>query len=131
MRTLKLTRPPTTGADVRMLQKLLGVPVTGRYDQASANAVYRKKLWFGYQTPDHSAGDKLVGYLNGTLTPTPAMMKRAVAYRHKVNGSRQEAEQEADPRRQARRARSGRACFRGLRDAPAPRSDRAGALPAP
>ena len=83
MRTLKLTRPPTTGADVRMLQKLLGVPVTGRYDQASANAVYRKKLWFGYQTPDHSAGDKLVAYLNGTLTPTPAMMKRAVAYRQR------------------------------------------------
>ncbi len=87
MRTLKVTRPPTTGADVRMLQKLLGVPVTGRYDQGSANAVYRKKLWFGYQTPDHSAGDKLLAYLNGTLKPTPAMMKRAVAYRHKINGS--------------------------------------------
>jgi hypothetical protein len=67
-----------------MLQKLLGMPTTGRYDQAAANAVYRKKLWLGYQTPDHSAGDKLVGYLNGTLKPTPGMVKRATAYRKHI-----------------------------------------------
>ena len=85
MRVLKVTQPPTQGADVRMLQKLLGVPVTGRYDQGSANAVYRKKLWLGYQTPDHSAGDKLIAYLNGTLKPTPAMVKRATAYRKHMN----------------------------------------------
>lgn len=84
MRTLKVTQPPIQGADVRMLQKLLGVPVTGRYDQASANAVYRKKLWLGYQSPDHSAGDKLVEFLNGTRKPTPAMVKRAAAYRNRI-----------------------------------------------
>jgi len=85
VRVLKVTHPPAQGTDVRKLQKLLGVPVTGRYDQASANAVYRKKLWLGYQTPDHSAGDKLVAYLNGTLKPTPGMVKRATAYRKHMN----------------------------------------------
>lgn len=88
MRVLKVTHPPAQGPDVRKLQKLLGVPVTGRYDQGSANAVYRKKLWLGYQTPDHSAGDKLVGYLNGTLKPTPAMVKRATAYRKHINNQK-------------------------------------------
>lgn len=97
MRVLKVTHPPTQGADVRMLQKLLGMQVTGRYDQASANAVYRKKLWLGYQTPDHSAGDKLVAYLEGKLTPTPAMMKRAVAYRHKINGSGKQPNRKPTP----------------------------------
>jgi hypothetical protein len=87
VRVLQLTHPPAQGADVRMLQKLLGVPVTGRYDQASANAVYRKKLSLGYQTPDHAAGDQLVAYLNGTLKPTPGMLKRAAAYRSRINGS--------------------------------------------
>jgi hypothetical protein len=97
VRVLKVTHPPTQGADVRMLQKLLGMPVTGRYDQASANAVYRKKLWLGYQTPDHSAGDKLVAYLEGKLAPTPAMMKRAVAYRHKINGSGKQPNRKPTP----------------------------------
>ena len=120
MRTLKLTRPPTTGADVRMLQKLLGVPVTGRYDQASANAVYRKKLWFGYQTPDHSAGDKFGRRIQRDADPTPAMMKRAVAYRHKVNGSGKKPNRKPTPPTSAPHTK--RACvLPRLRDAPAPR----------
>ena len=60
MRTLQLTHPPEHGEDVRVLQQLLGVPVTGEYDEVAANAVYRKKLELGYLTPDHAAGDLLV-----------------------------------------------------------------------
>lgn len=81
MRTLQLTQPPEHGDDVRMLQHLLHVPESGTYDQATANAVYRKKLELGYQTPDHNAGDVLSGYLNGKKRPTAAMVKRAAAYR--------------------------------------------------
>ena len=76
-----MTHPPEHGDDVRMLQKLLGIPATGIYDQAAANAVYRKKLQLGYQTPDHAAGDLLVAYLKGAKKPTPAMQRRAAAYR--------------------------------------------------
>lgn len=84
MRTLHLTSPPEHGDDVRALQQLLGMPVTGEYDEAAANAVYRKKLELGYQTPDHNAGDLLVSYLKGSKRPTPAMVKRAAAYRAKM-----------------------------------------------
>lgn len=85
MRTLQVTHPPEHGEDVRMLQQLLGMPVTGQYDEAAANAVYRKKLELGYMTPDHNAGDLLVSYLKGTKRPTPAMVKRAQVYRRKLS----------------------------------------------
>jgi hypothetical protein len=84
VRTLQLTHPPEHGEDVRVLQQLLGMPVTGQYDESAANAVYRKKLELGYLTPDHNAGDLLVSYLKGSKRPTPAMAKRAVAYRGRV-----------------------------------------------
>jgi hypothetical protein len=84
VRVLQLTNPPQHGDDVSLLQKLLGLPVTGRYDQACANAVYRRKLLLGYQVPDHSAGDLLVAYLRGTKKPTAAMVKRAAAYRQRI-----------------------------------------------
>jgi len=84
VRTLHLTSPPEHGDDVRALQRLLGVPVTGEYDEAAANAVYRKKLELGYRTPDHNAGDLLVSYLKGSKRPTPAMVKRAAAYRARM-----------------------------------------------
>ena len=84
MRTLQLTQPPEHGEDVRVLQQLLGMPVTGQYDQSAANAVYRKKLELGYLTPDHNAGDLLVSYLKHTKSPTPAMVKRAAALRGRV-----------------------------------------------
>lgn len=87
MRELQLRHPPEHGDDVRLVQKLLGIPVTGIYDQAAANAVYRKKLQLGYQTPDHAAGDLLVAYLKGAKKPTPAMQKRAAAYRKHASGS--------------------------------------------
>jgi hypothetical protein len=79
-----LTHPPEHGEDVRVLQQLLGMPVTGQYDESAANAVYRKKLELGYATPDHDAGDLLVSYLKGTKRPTPAMVKRAAVHRGKV-----------------------------------------------
>jgi hypothetical protein len=81
VRTLQLRHPPEHGDDVRTLQQLLGLPVTGEYDEAAANAVYRKKLELGYRTPDHAAGDLLVSYLKGTKRPSPAMVQRAVGYR--------------------------------------------------
>ena len=81
VRTLQLRHPPEHGDDVRTLQQLLGLPVTGEYDEAAANAVYRKKLELGYRTPDHAAGDLLVSYLKGTKRPSPAMVQRAAAYR--------------------------------------------------
>jgi hypothetical protein len=70
-----------------MIQQLLGVPVTGRYDHASASAVYRKKLELGFRVPDHSASDLLLTYLLGKQKPTPAMLERAAAYRRRVSGS--------------------------------------------
>jgi cell wall-associated NlpC family hydrolase len=87
VRTLQLTQPPAHGEDVRSLQELLELPVTGNYDQAAANAVYRKKLELGYLTPDHAAGDLLISYLKGTKRPTPAMVKRAAAYRRRISES--------------------------------------------
>lgn len=84
MRQLQLTNPPEHGDDVRALQKLLGLQPTGTYDQACANAVYRRKLLLGYQTPDHSAGDLFVAYVKGAKKPTPAMVKRAAAYRKRI-----------------------------------------------
>jgi hypothetical protein len=84
LRTLQLTHPPEHGDDVRVLQQLLGMPVTGEYDESAANAVYRKKLELGYMTPDHDAGELLVSYLKGTKRPTPAMAKRASVYREKL-----------------------------------------------
>lgn len=89
MRTLQLVQPPEHGDDVRTLQQLLHITENGAYDQATANAVYRKKLELGYQTPDHNAGDLLVSYLKGTKRPTAAMVKRAAAYRASLarNGS--------------------------------------------
>ncbi len=83
-RTLQVTQPPEQGDDVRVLQQLLGVPVTGIYDEASANAVYRKKLELGYQKPDHAAGDLLYDYLRHTKQPTAAMVRRAADYRKQV-----------------------------------------------
>ena len=91
MRTLRLTDPPEHGDDVRAIQQLLGVPVTGRYDEAAANAVYRKKLELGYRIPDHAAGDLLVSYLRGAKRPTPAMVKRAAAYRARMRSSSRRA----------------------------------------
>ena len=87
MRTLQLTHPPEQGEDVRVLQQLLGMPVTGQYDESAANAVYRKKVELGYATPDHNAGDLLVSYLKGTKRPTPAMVKRAAMHRGKVSAT--------------------------------------------
>lgn len=68
-----------------MLQQLLGVPITGEYDEAAANAVYRKKLELGYLKPDHDAGDQLMSYLQNRRLPTPAMVKRAAAYRRGIS----------------------------------------------
>jgi hypothetical protein len=81
MRQLHLTTPPEHGPEVRELQHLLGVPVTGTYDTATANAVYRKKLLLGYSSPDHAAGDLLMAYLEGKKKPTAAMVKRAALQR--------------------------------------------------
>jgi hypothetical protein len=86
VRILQLTEPPEHGDDVRAVQKLLGLPPTGNYDQSVANAVYRRKLMLGYQTPDHSAGDLLVAYLKGAKKPTPAMVARAAAYKKRISG---------------------------------------------
>ena len=85
MRTLQLTHPPEHGDDVRELQHLLGMPVTGQYDETAANAVYRKKLELGYLTPDHNAGDQLMSFLQGKKRPTPAMVKRAQQYRQRMS----------------------------------------------
>ena len=91
MRTLQLTHPPEHGEDVRVLQQLLGVPVTGEYDEVAANAVYRKKLELGYFTPDHAAGDLLVSYLKGTKRPSAAMVKRAAEYRRRARAATRRA----------------------------------------
>jgi cell wall-associated NlpC family hydrolase len=84
VRTLHLTHPPEHGDDVRALQQLLGVAATGQYDEAAANAVYRKKLELGYLTPDHDAGDQLMSFLTGTKHPSAAMVKRAELYRRSL-----------------------------------------------
>jgi hypothetical protein len=81
MRQLHLTNPPEHGADVRELQQLLGVAVTGTYDTSTANAVYRKKLLLGYSSPDHAAGELLMAYMKGKKKPSATMVKRAAVQR--------------------------------------------------
>jgi len=52
-------------------------PVDGVYGPLSAQGAYRSKYWLGYATPDQTAGDLLLAYLEGRRQPSAAMVKLA------------------------------------------------------
>jgi hypothetical protein len=86
-RTLHLTNPLLKGPDVEALQTLLAPyhpgEVDGEFGPATAAAVKRAKWTLGYADGhcDGSAGDLLLGYLQGT--PVPAdFQARAKARQH-------------------------------------------------
>jgi hypothetical protein len=111
--TFVVKDPPEHGDGVRALQHLLHIPESGMYDQATANAVYRKKLELGYQTPDHNAGDLLTGYLQGTKRPTAAMVKRAAAYRASLARAGSTARPATKQATAAEKAKATEAAIRG------------------
>jgi hypothetical protein len=87
MRTLHPANPMLKGKDVEHLQQLLKIPADGIYGTQTATAVYRAKAFhFGYRTPDHSAGDRFLAYLEGTAKPTAAMLSRAKERRKAATG---------------------------------------------
>src|ERR671936_1551439 len=73
-RTLVLTSPHMTGADVE-------------YAQLTAQAAYRAQYWFGYATPRQTFGTALEKLLLGLAKPSAAQQKR-IAQRQKAAKSK-------------------------------------------
>lgn len=88
MRTLILTSPNLTGADVESAQKLLKQKgfyhgaIDGIYGEQTGQASYAAKKHFGYarKNLDKSYGDLLRSYLLGSRKMSAAMKLRAAAY---------------------------------------------------
>lgn len=89
-RTLQVKTKPMRGDDVKRLQTelrrrgWLAGRADGVYGTATAAAVYKAKLAFGYAKPDHVAGEVFWKYLTGVKRPTAAMQKAAAKRRHAV-----------------------------------------------
>lgn len=87
MKTLKLTSPYMRGPEVERMQRAmqrhgwLKGAADGVYGPLSAQSAYRSKYWLGYLKLDQTAGDVLLGYLDGSRPSTPAMKVRASARR--------------------------------------------------
>jgi len=86
-RTLTLTNPLLTGADVEILQNLLAPyhpgAVDGQYGPATAAAVQRAKQALGYPDAqcDGVADPQFVGYVGGRALP-PDFLARQAARKH-------------------------------------------------
>lgn len=92
-RTLVLTTPHMDGDDVKYAQNLLkkagyyGGPVSGEFDQLTAQAAYRAQFWLGYATPKQAFGTNLEKFLLGKSQPT-AEAKKRIADRKKQAAAR-------------------------------------------
>ncbi len=80
-RTLTLTSPHATGADVELAQRLLKQhgdydgPISGEYDVLTAQASNRAQFRLGYSKPSQGFGTPLEKFLTGAAKPTAAMKK--------------------------------------------------------
>jgi hypothetical protein len=85
VKTLKLTSPYMRGPEVLRLQKAMAKKgwLKGERDSVygplTAQAVHRSKYWLGYATPDQTAAELLLAYLEGKKPLTPEMNRRAAA----------------------------------------------------